>query len=498
MKFWRGQRDERMTRFFKTAAICVLSCCLCFSGCGADKRDRNPEVQSGEGLGSVGESVQSPHPVDPEEQLRVPMPAQIVPEGRQVVTLGTFGAVNAESPMYQAVNAFNKAQERYFVSIEVYGSYDHFLLDIARKQGTDLYNLFLGVSGDLLVAQGVLEDLTPYFERSSAVNREDIVDAVWRAGSVDDKLYFLFPSFCCYGILVEKGHTKDGAWSGRDYIELGKKNPGCMLNAQIKNPTAQILSELREYMAAFIDWDNRSCSFDSDEFIALLKDLKALSDYSYEAVDKDATRAELIRGKTYLSMNVAIVMSMGMSTYLDIQEAFGDSYEIAGYPTADGSLQYEMGFNSQQYGMNAGAKNKEGAWAFLEYLVSEEYQQPMPPNYIQGYSSPIGMMFPVRKDSLERGLQANVDYVAGPDDYYTHSTNPYTKERREDGYKGFTEEDKQAVLRIIDNSYRSVFETDFTLLSIWSEEVEPFFKGQKSAEEVADILQSIVSLYLIE
>ena len=338
------------------------------------------------------------------------MPDQVIPEGRETVTLGTFGEVTGVSSIYKAVDAFNHAQEKYFVWIEIYYNYDRFLLDIARKQGTDLYSLYQGVSADTLVKQGILEDLTPYFESSEVVSREDIVDAVWRAGSVDDKLYFLIPCFRSSGILVEKGYAKEGAWSGRDYIDLGMKYPGHMLSDNIQKPMSQILSQLKEYMNAFINWEDRTCSFDGEEFTALLEDLKALSTYSYEPVDEHATVAELIRGKTYLTEMVTFGMSAGMYDYRNIGKAFGDNYEVAGKPTADGSLKYGMVYE-QIYGMNAASGNKEGAWAFLEYLVSEEYQQPAPPDYTPGNATLLGSYFPARKDSLERGLQANVDYV---------------------------------------------------------------------------------------
>lgn len=498
--------------FLKTVITCAVICCLCFSGCGAGTPDQSSESGNSEAVGSGGESTQSLRPAqdnqgdqdkqsaqsNPEAMHPAPMPGQYIPEGRDIVTLGTFGTVYSTSPMRKAVDLFNQAQEKYFVQIVVYYDLERFLIDIVRKQGTDLYNLYWGVSADDLVKKGVLEDLSPYFEGSDVVGREDIVDSVWRAGSVDDKLYFLIPCFSCHGLIVEKGYTKEGAWSGKDYIELGRKYQGSMLNDQIQKPTSQILSQLKEYMGAFINWDNRTCSFDGDEFVALLEALKALSSYNYEPVEKSATMADLIRGKIYLSQSVTINMDEGMYNYRDIKDAFGDGYEIAGYPTADGSLKYEMGYYDQIYGMNAASGNKEGAWAFLEYLMSEEYQQPAPPNFIRGYNPPLGFQFPARKDALERGLQANIDYVTDPNENVHNHINKYTQEKTHEGYEGFTEEDKQAVLYIVDNSYRPSFDRDYTLLNILNEETEPFFQGHKSAEEVAKIIQSRVLLYLAE
>lgn len=491
-------------KILKAVIACALVCCLCLSGCGAGTPDQDTETKNSEAVGSGADSAQptpshqpTPQPASWEEYNRAPMPEQYVPEGREIITLGTLFRPTISSIIYKSVNAFNQAQDKYFVRIEIYSSYDKFLIDIARKQGTDLYDLYKGVSVDDLARKGILENLAPYFDDSDVVGREDVVDAVWRAGSVDDKLYFLIPRFQCSGILVEKGYTKEGAWSGKDYLELGKKYPDSMLSDGIQDPSQQILSQLKEYMAAFINWEDRTCSFDGDEFIALLEDLKVLGSYSYEAVDGSATLADLIRGKIYLTDFMALRMDFGISSYQDVRDAFGDSYEIAGVPTADGSLKYGLLYD-QMYGMNAASENKEGAWAFLEYLLSEKYQQPNSPYPISGQSSLLGMMFPARKDSLEQGLQANVDYAADPNEGVTyHRTNRYTNEKIE-GYEGFTEEDKRAVLHIIDNTYRQSFEGDYILMNILFEEAEPFFQGQKSAKEVVKIIQSRVSLYLIE
>lgn len=474
-------------RFLRTAITCALACVFCFSGCGAGTPDQDTEKEIS-GADSVQPTL-SPQLLtgkEWEEYYNAPMPEQVVPEGREVVTLGTLGYVRASSQMYQAVNAFNQAQEKYFISIEIYDDKDRFLIDIVAKKGMDLYDLYKGVRVEPLIEKGVLEDLTPYFEGSAVAGREDMVDAVCRAGSAEDKLYCLIPCFQCGVILVEKGYTKDGAWSGKDFLDLGKKYPGNRLCEYIQTPSIIIHSQLREYMGAFIDWEAMTCSFDGDEFIALLEDLKALGGSQYEDVEESATKADLLRGKSYLTELMLLRMDSGMHSYRSIRDAFGSGYEFAGMPTADGSLKYELSY-SQIYGINAASKNKEGAWAFLEYLVSEGYQQP-------GGLLPSGY-FPARKDLLERELQADVDHVADPDGERAY--NWYTQEKIE-VYGGITEEDKQVILRVIDNSYRTTFGSDPIPNSIISEEAEPFFQGQKSARDVAKIIQNKIALYLAE
>lgn len=77
------------------------------------------------------------------------------------------------------------------------------------------------------------------------------------------------------------------------------------------------------------------------------------------------------------------------------------------------------------------------------------------------------------------------------------SANKYTKEITYE-YRSFQQEDRDFILKLVENSYREAFLTDQIPLNLTKEEAEPFFEGQKSAVDVAKIIQSRVSLYLSE
>jgi len=48
------------------------------------------------------------------------------------------------------------------------------------------------------------------------------------------------------------------------------------------------------------------------------------------------------------------------------------------------------------------------------------------------------------------------------------------------------------------NNIKTVYSYDQSVMSIILEECEPFFAGQKTAEEVASIIQNRLSLYIAE
>lgn len=60
-----------------------------------------------------------------------------------------------------------------------------------------------------------------------------------------------------------------------------------------------------------------------------------------------------------------------------------------------------------------------------------------------------------------------------------------------------TEQDIAAIDKVM-NNVKVYAESDLKITSIVSEETAPFFQGQKSAEEVAKVIQNKISTYLQE
>lgn len=472
----------------KSIVVCALAICLYLSGCG------EPVSQASDD--SNGSSAARQEESTIVEQPTIADNNAMKDSGKEIITLGTCRRIQSWDQISKSVTAFNQSQNQYTLELKQYDNCSQFALDIARKQGCDLFDLCDGrIGADIYAVKGVLEDLTPYFESSDVVSREAVLDSVWRAGSIDGKMFFVIPAFRSSGILVEKDYITDGGWTGEEYIALADRYPESMLNKDVQSPTAQIFTYLNQYVGNYIDWEKRTCSFDGREFVELLEKLKELSTRSYKTPED--SDVESVRNGVYLTYAVTMGNSFQQNEYKDLKDAFFDAYVLAGVPTADGTLRYDM-FYQQMYGMNAEAGNKKGAWAFLEYLLSEEYQQTVSPDSVSRQdTSPIAEYFPARKDVLEKTLQENLEYEPEADGPVRGSANKYTKEITYE-YRSFQQEDRNFILKLVENSYREAFLTDQIPLNLIKEEAEPFFEGQKSAADVAKIIQSRVSLYLSE
>lgn len=394
--------------------------------------------------------------------------------------------------IHNQINAFNLAQSDYKVQVQRYGSADAMLLDLVRGQGCDLLALTPGYL-EILSNKGSLEDLSPYLEKSGKVNREALFSAVLEAGTAGGKLMGILPSFTVNAILVEKGYTKDGGWTVEEYLALMDKYPDVPLSGSAVQNVIQIwlINELSALPESFVNWDERTCRFDSEDFIQAMEMLKGYAErcQGVPSVDFKMSFADKLYQRQVQTLAENIDYDQYFVKYQDIQDAFQDAYELAGWPNQEGEAKYPMSDfvdKTVLYSMNAASAKKAGAWRFLEYMLSD-YQETMAEKGRDG--------FPARRDIVERLLQEEVE-VEVTDNYLV--INYYTQERRP-RRGNFTEEDKEQLLYILDHAVPSIgLWKDRTLWGIFADELGAYMAGNKTAKEMARVIQNRVTTYLNE
>ena len=168
-----------------------------------------------------------------------------------------------------------------------------------------------------------------------------------------------------------------------------------------------------------------------------------------------------------------------MTEYMEANETVKNcSCYWVGYPGWNGA-QYGM-LPDAVFAMNGESENKDGVWDFLQFLLSEEFQ------------NEIDWGFPVREDSFERYLENS--YRSREENErmaqeYFYSTNYYEP----------TEEDFEGVRNMVDHSIleRNTF-IQSQVKNILYEEVGMFFSGDASMEETLEKIDNRVTLYLNE
>jgi multiple sugar transport system substrate-binding protein len=115
----------------------------------------------------------------------------------------------------------------------------------------------------------------------------------------------------------------------------------------------------------------------------------------------------------------------------------------------------------------------DGAWAFLKYLLSQEVQEQ-------------GRYFPVQRAAFEAVLEGAK--YPGSDSRSSLPGNRQTP---------LSESEIQMVRDFTENATRRTFRND-PIQDIIEEEAQSYFAGDKTAQEVAEIIEKRVKIYLGE
>lgn len=459
----------------------LLAGCMCLSACGQGEDPVKPSAEGTEQLTEVDqmykELEEAIPKVDDSEEEEVP--ENVIVMG---ATMGNYMRI------VKVIDAFNQAQSDYQVKVKTYETTDAIFLDLAMGKGCDL----LVVSPQnltILADKGGLEDLSSYLDKSEKVNREDLFDVALKVGTAGGRFVGVLPDFTVWAILVEKGYTEDGGWTIEKYLALMDRNPDVPLSrgSDPQNAGGMLTGTLHMLPELLVDWEERICSFESEEFIQTLELLKSYTqrfrkaDGNYLALDI----YEMLYQGQIQTETIEIRSGQYFSEYQDIRDAFLGSYDLAGSPNQEGKAAYSMqGLTQGMYCMNASSAKKDAAWTFLEYMLSD-YQESI---------AGIAQEFPVRRDILERKLQEEIG--AELTEKYMRQ-NSYSKEMVPQRGR-FTEEDKERLLYILDHASPPTVLQGGAFWAILDEELGAFFAGDKTAAKTAEVIQNRVTVYLNE
>lgn len=347
-----------------------------------------------------------------------------------------------------------------------------------------------------LAAKGLLEDLYPYMEADGSFNKEDFFPNVLSALEVDGKLYA-----ACAGFMVQ---TVAGAssvvgdtpgWTYDDYYAaLATMPEGCEGFDLGCDRESMLTAALVLDMTDFVDWNAGTCNFDSQDFINVLEFANSFPDKSfyenYEFTPDDSAATRIAQGKQMLTLT-----SFTGTNYIlfDFDQMFGGSSTCIGFPTNSGVGNImAMG---ESYAMSSSCKDKDAAWQFLRTFLTEEYQ-------LKGSYLPTNMKAFDRQ--LEKAMET--EYQKDGNGNYVLDENgeriPVALGMASDGintYEIYATTPRQAEqLREVIATSTKMMDYDQSIIDIVLEEAAAYFAGQKSAEDVAKLVQSKANIYINE
>ncbi len=417
--------------------------------------------------------------------------ASEVPQKEKIV----YGAMWIDSNVKKAIIDFNKTNEKYRITVKEYGenvedyqtALTQFNADLTTSNCPDIISLS-NVDFHMYVSKGILEDLYPYMEKSG-IHKEDYLENIMKAYEEDGKLYGIFPNFYVNSTLAKASKVGDQTgWTLKEMLEFAEdKDPQSLFSYGSRSSIFYycIYNNIDE----FIDWESGKCSFDGEDFVKTLE-FAANFPEEYDYQQEEEGISSRIRSDKILLMDTSV---SSVQEYQMLTGMFGEKVAFLGYPNSErkGNLiQPAAGC----MGLASKSKNKDAAWEFMQILLSAEYQD----NLVSGHSS---YGFPIRKASLEKQFEEDMT----PDYYEDENGNKVEQPKTTWGWDDFemeimaaTQEEVDAVKKLIESAEKISGSVDEQLVNIITEESEPFFKGQKTAKDVAGIIQNRIQIYVNE
>lgn len=386
----------------------------------------------------------------------------------------------------RAVTAFNQTHSDVQIVIQDYSQYG---TEEHRNAGLTRLNTEL-LSGDLpdllftfqlpvdqYAAAGILVDLWPLIDSDEELSRDDLMTHLFDVMSTDGKLYQVTDSFNISTAVGSADVIGDRtSWTVDDALNLMAAMPDASEALGLYSSKIRVLTFLLDKnLEHFINWENQTCSFDSPEFIEILNFSNSFPDSS----TGDSTETDYARFQSgrQLLLN-AYISALTDMQFLSAQ--VGGNPCFVGYPSATGSgSSFEV---NHGVAITTACQDVDAAWSFLRMLLSEDYQTE---------TSTVSSGFPSNRHAFEAEMKRDMDADTFNLQYYTDA--------------GGTEFQSHVVTQAEYEQFMRLYEscgglsvTNYGTLEIILAEVAPFFDGQKTAEEVAALIQNRVGLYVME
>ena len=356
-------------------------------------------------------------------------------------------------------------------------------------------------SFDTFYDAGVVKDISDYV---SEEEKDSLFKGFLEASSKDGKIY-MYPSFNARETLgAKKGTFSGNSYTATDLLKLlekkekeGKPYKALCYGAWNVDPFFVFSHAMDE--SEFLNLEERTCSFDSDVFIRILKQCKKYY------TDKNISPASLeARANALMNDEVPLILidNISISDFDEYMALCGDKLEMPGFPTTAESGNVTTYYRALAVGKNT--KNYNQIKDFLKYLNENEwgdYSLTFIPSNKKFYDGKIingtnvtgqGSEFPLSgKVELEDGYKELVRFFSSPNPTLILGGRTfYEMTAKEDGtsyldeFIAFFDS-----MRLSDRSFTPIEELMY-------KEVDKMYKQNISEKETAANIQKKVSEYL--
>lgn len=332
------------------------------------------------------------------------------------------------------------------------------------------------------------------------LSREDYLPNVLRAMTEGGVLCAIPASFSIQTAVGARRVVGDTpGWTYTELMAALRAMPeGCTVFSESTDRAQVLQLMLGLDMDRFVDWSRGEVHFDSPEFLEVLnftRDFPEEFDWAnYEFNEESSDEYRISHGMQML----AVCELYSFENVLYYQQLFGgsdDAFTLIGFPCTEGNGAVMSVF--QAFGIAKDCKNTAAAWDFLRGFLTEDYQ-----------SEDLITGFPVHRAVLEKKAHAVTEpqYFRNSDGSFALDENgekqmiPIGSTWDGTSYREIyacSERQVQAVLDVLMNT-ECMLDANDAVYDIVAEQAKAFYARQKSAEEVARLIQSKANIYVNE
>jgi len=405
---------------------------------------------------------------------------------------------NGTNKIPLAAVKFNEAQSKYHVECCEYSSNVDSNGELSVFDALDMA-ILQGNAGDIVVTDNIdsmqkyaqknlFADLYELIAADGELSKEDIFGCVRQAFEIDGRLYgipreFVLRTLACKADKIDSNTI----WNTKSFIDYSGGLSGQQaIYSMTQNGVYNALKN--SVLSECIDFENSTCSFDSGTFAEFLN--------YYASMPQNDESGYEYGQNVYITDEVALYDARigSYAEYAQMMNVFGGDAAVKayGYPSAAGGCAKIEANNV--YSIMESSSVKEGATAFLKYLLSSECTV----DEMRGMRTIPALKTSMRGWEESEGRMYYYFYLDNVG-RYSGDESPMTEEK--EGVPGVCVKiDEKLMNEMYDfiDTARVFPYIPQAVIDIVDEEISTFLGTGKSSEETAKVVQRRVSLYFDE
>ncbi len=366
-------------------------------------------------------------------------------------------------------------------------------MDLISGKAPDIIVLHPAYMADF-VNTGAFTDMYELIDNCEGVKREDFLPNVLTGFEVDGKIPALSYSIKINTAAAKTKFVGNEAenWTPEQAMQAYTSMPDDMQFVYNSDANSLMQYMIGKSFKSCVNYLDYTCNFTDGKFADVLDfcrenpvkaevtpDFETMNENEIDAYFNDITYAAALDRQL---VSVIRISGIDQSLGNQIWGSFGgEDITYVGYPSEDGCGAYTEA--NWMFGINNTCMNKDGAWEFLNYLLSSSFQKDV--NYENDG-------IPVIKTVIDELLTNK-----NPEDYTSIYSAGIDDGKISTDENHITEEAVQKLYNYILNVDIDPY-FNFEVQNIINEDSAAVISGDMTGEECADIIQSRVSIYLNE